>query len=469
MSTSPHGTVTPRTPTQLNVSETSAATIVPPGSAAPRDAQLRKRIAVVGAGVAGLGAAFALSDQHDVTLFEADAQAGGHAKTVTIDYDGTPLAVDIGFMVLAPPIYPALTRLFAQLGVRTRATGMSFGVTDADGFAWAWTGKRDPRSWARNGLSAERRRLIAEILRFNQIAKRVARSDPHCAAPLQAFLAENGHGPEFATRYALPLVCAIWSLSLSAAARFPIGPLFAFMDRHRLLHVRAHGWRSVVGGSRTYVDRLLPEIGSVHLATPIQQVRRVAGRGVMVRDTAGRIYAFDAIVFATHPAETLAMLADADHEEHATLSAFRFEASDVVLHCDTALMPRSRAHWAAWNVSFGAAAPGRDPAVSVSYSLNRLQHVPRGMPLFVTVNPLRVPEATKSFGTYRLSHFQFDAAAAAAQARLLLRRERHRIEFRFRGLVTGHSSRTSKPCRKGRKARHALDQKRCEKRKQVED
>lgn len=374
-------------------------------------------MAVVGAGVAGLGAAFSLRDRHDVTLFDADERAGGHAKTVRVDYDGTELAADVGFMVFAPAIYPRLAALFADFGVQTRLTAMSFGTRSRDGFAWAWTGKRDPRSWLRNGSSPEHRRLFLDILRFNAVAKSVARSEPNNAMPLAAFLAHSAFTQAFAQRYALPLVCAIWSLPFSVAGQFPMGRLATFMDHHRLLSLRAHRWRSIVGGSATYVDHLLSKIDDVRLGTAVREVRRVAGPRVRLRTSSGREDGFDAVIFATHPDQTLSILADASAQERAVLSTFQFKANEVVLHRDASMMPPSRALWAAWNVDV-ADHSRHGQVTAVTYWLNRLQHISNRTPLFVTVNPHVRPAPSATFETFSLNHFQFDAAAAAAQARL---------------------------------------------------
>ena len=377
----------------------------------------RHRVAIVGSGVAGLGAAAALNDCCQVTLFEAEDRPGGHAMTIPVDYDGVEVAADVGFMVFAPAIYPQLCDLFSKLGVKSRRTSMSFGVSAEDGFDWSWTGKRDPRGWLRNGLSTERRRLFLEILRFNSFAKRIARDEPTSTTPLKAWFSEAGLSPTFARLYGFPLVCAIWSVPAHAAAEFPVGRLCVFLERHRLLYLQAHSWRSIIGGSARYVEPLVSTINDVRVATPVERVERRADGGVIVRDAAGREELFDTVIFGTHPDDTLRILADADGMERGTLGAISYQPNEVVLHRDPALMPPKRALWAAWNVCLSRDQSGGEQS-SVSYWLNRLQGVPKAMPLFVTVNPQKEPATRTTFGRWTLSHFELNGAAVAAQSAL---------------------------------------------------
>jgi len=381
----------------------------------------RPRIAIVGAGAAGLGAASGLAGAADAVLFEASARAGGHAMTVDVDYDGTLLPVDVGFIVYNRVNYPRLTRLFEDLGIATRPSSMSFSVHRLeDGFEWAWRGKRYPGSWLRIAANGRRRRLMGEVLRFNGLATRaLAAGETAPEETLGTFLETHGFAPEFERCYILPLVSAIWSMPLETARRFPAARLFEFFGSHRLLNIFALPWRTVEGGSRRYVSRLLARARpQLRLNCPVLHVRRL-GDGVEITTAAGGTELFDAVIFACHPHRTLAVLADATVRERALLGAFRYEPNSAVLHRDPALMPQRTGHWASWNAICAPPSPGaQDGAVQVSYSMNSLQGIDRRRPLFVTLNPLREPDPRRVFATFEHEHFQYDHEASAAQARL---------------------------------------------------
>lgn len=376
----------------------------------------RRRIAVIGAGVAGLGAAWALRDSADVFLFEKEDRVGGHACTVDVDYDGEQTPVDIGFICFNRPNYPNLTALFAHLGVRTVATDMSFAVSDPDGYEWG----SDPLglfAWKRNLFDTRFRALIGEILRFNSIARDAVARNAIPDMTLGDWLDGQDFSQLFRDAYLMPMSAAIWSTPEKLMPDYPVASFLTFFDNHRLMHALRPIWRTVAGGSCTYVQRLMRDLGP-NVRPAVRHVRP-APAGAIVTDASGQPHHVDAVIFACHADQARALLDPAYEDQRLALVSIRFSSNDAWLHRDTSLMPARRAAWASWNVLRGA-----DDDVCVSYWMNRLQAIPRRKPLFVTLNPVREPAGKDVFGVWQFEHPMYDAASAAA------RRAVHRLQGR---------------------------------------
>ncbi len=377
------------------------------------------RIAVIGGGISGLSAAWLLSRRHEVSLFEAADQLGGHANTVDIRLDDRSVPVDTGFIVYNEHSYPNLTRLFSALEVETVASDMSFSVSlDAGGFEYFGSAP---------GLFAQPSNLVRpDFWQFVRELRRFYREAPGFAArgdldrlTLGELLAEGDYSEAFAQRHLLPMAAAIWSSTLEDMLDFPARTFVRFFTNHGLFSLRNRPqWRSVRGGSRRYVEALCaPFRHRVHLATPIVAVRRIPS-GVILRDAAGREQRFDQVIIASHANQALAMLdQQASVEERRVLGAFRYQKNRAVLHRDPALMPRRRRVWASWNyLAEGDADLTR--RVAVSYWMNRLQRLDTARDVFVTLNPLREPAPHLTHGEFLYDHPQFDRAALGAQERL---------------------------------------------------
>lgn len=377
----------------------------------------RQRIAVIGAGITGLGAAWALSQRHEVTLYEKDPRAGGHANTVYVDYDGERIAVDTGFIVFNEVNYPNLCALFETLGVATQASDMSFGVSFGGGsLEWAGDSVATLFAQKRNLFSLRHHAMWTDILRFNRTATADLKSGALGAQTLGDYLAKHRFGTPFRDRYLLPMGAAIWSMPNADMMQFPASSLLSFFDNHGLLSgFNTFQWRTVTGGSRTYVEKLVAAIaGDVKLGCGVRDVRR-ADHGVIVTDTSGNVAVFDHVVMACHPQQTLAALSDATLEERKALGRLRHAPNVAVLHRDPSLMPRRRAVWSSWNY-LSSDRPGlTDTPVSLTYWMNRLQGIDRSKPLFVTLNPAQPPKPELTFGVFDYAHPQFDAEADSAR------------------------------------------------------
>jgi predicted NAD/FAD-binding protein len=381
----------------------------------------RQKIAVIGAGIAGLASAYFLARRHEVTLFEAAPVLGGHANTVEIGVDGHRFPVDTGFLVLNDQTYPNLIHLFQELGVDTYATDMSFSVSADEGrLEWAGTNLDTVFAQRRRLVSPAYWNLLREILRFNRRASLNLALCETWPLTLGELLERDGYGAMFRRHYLLPMAAAIWSCSAADILQFPAATFLRFCMNHGLLQIAGRPqWRTVSGGSREYVLRLAATLPDIRLCAAVTGVARRADDGKIAVRTAnhGAAEAFDSVVLATHAPQSLAMLEEASHEEYEILSAVRYQYNRACLHTDASLMPRLRKVWSSWNYLDVATADGTD-AVCVSYWLNRLQQLPCTTPVMVTLNPAREPHPDSVLARFDYEHPVLDQAAITAQASL---------------------------------------------------
>ena len=382
-----------------------------PGQRPNGAAQGRPRVAVVGSGVAGLTAAYLLQQRYDVLLFESDPRLGGHAHTHDVTAPrGRALAVDSGFIVHNERTYPNLLRLFGRLGVATQDTEMSMSVR-CEGCGLEYAGARGLHGmFTRPGTAVrpEYLRMLLQIKRFHRAARRIlddgdavgsddAGSEgagsneavPLEAATLEDFLRDGRYSRYFADHFMLPLVSAVWSAGRGTALRYPARYLFQFLEHHGMLSVTGSPqWRTVVGGSRTYVERAVKELSAVYVSTPVRSVRRHFD-GAHVRDDSDALHAVDRVVIATHPDQALRLLADPTPAERAVLGAIPYSRNETVLHTDASILPRSGAAVASWNYLLQDCGPGaRRPTggAVVTYHMNRLHRFDEPTPFLVTLN-----------------------------------------------------------------------------------
>lgn len=379
-----------------------------------------KKIAVIGAGIAGNSAAWALSRHHHVTLFEKDFRPGGHSATEEVSFGDKRIAVDTGFIVYNDHNYPLLTRLFEHLGVETQESNMSFGVSLNDGeMEWSGQGLRAVFAQRRNIFSPGFLYMLREIFQFNRICKDDLASGALCGATFGEYLSQRRFSDRLRDDYLVPMTAAIWSSAPSAMLDFPAESLVRFMDNHRLLH-RKHErpkWRTVKGGSREYVRKLLADFrGTLRLGNEIASVEGT-GNGVRIHLAGGAVENFDAVVMASHSDQSLEMLANPRQEQRDVLAAIPYKANTVYLHSDEKLMPRRKAAWSAWNY-IGSRSTDGSTDLSVTYWMNRLQNLDPACPLFVSLNPAAAPDPAKTHGRYIYDHPQFSAKALEAQRRL---------------------------------------------------
>ena len=373
------------------------------------------RIAIIGSGIAGLVAAYHLSRDHDITVFEANDYIGGHTHTHDITFGDHTFAVDTGFIVFNDWTYPNFIALMKELGVDTQPTTMSFSVRcERTGLEYNGT--------SLNGLFAQRGNLVSprfwamlrEIFRFNRDVKRILAGkgfDEH--QTLAEFLAQHRYSQTMMQQYLVPMGAAIWSASPQRFEQFPIRFLASFLNNHGMLNVwNRPQWRTIRGGSKQYIAPLTQRFADrIRLSCPALGARRYPTH-VDVRSPAG-VEAFDHVVFACHSNQTLAILDDPTPEERDTLGALPYQLNEAVLHTDTSLLPRSRRAWAAWNYHIP-----REPGehVAVTYNMNLLQNLDAPETFCVTLNQTDRIDPARILRRMRYAHPTYDAGQARAHA-----------------------------------------------------
>ena len=368
------------------------------------------KVAIIGSGVSGLGAAYALKDAHDVTLFEKDDRLGGHANTVRIDYDGAAIDVDTGFIVYNPRNYPNLVGLLDALGVASLDTDMSFAFAGG-GREWSSNFPRGVFAQKRNLASPTFLGMLADINRFNRRAQADLAAGVVDDLTLGGYLRLRGFGKAFERHYLLPMGAAIWSTSEAGVAEAPAASFLRFFANHSLLQMIQPSWRTIAGGSQAYVAKLAALLGDrVRVGVGALRVNRLETGVAVVDDTGGR-QVFDQVIFACHSDQALALLEDAATDERAFLGAVRYAPNTAYLHRDPALMPSRKAAWGSWNyLASAGGAPG-----GVTYWMNRLQHIDARKPLFVSLNPATPPDPALTFQVFAYDHPQFDTPSLASQ------------------------------------------------------
>ena len=375
-----------------------------------------QRVAVIGAGVSGLTAAYVLEQSGvAVTLFEKDARLGGHADThEVVDGQGHVQAVDTGFIVHNAKTYPVLLRLFAELGVETQPSDMSMSVR-CDGCGLEYAGARGLTGLLAGVRNPRYLRMLGEVLRFHRRARAALASEQE--QTLEDFLDAGRFSPYFRAHFMTPVVSAVWSCPPSTAGKYPARYLFTFLEHHGLLGVTGSPqWRTVVGGSRSYVEKLAKHLTAVRVSTPIALVRRTP-EGVQVVDDDGERYAFDAVVIATHPHQALSLLADPTPDERAVLGAISYTDNPTALHHDTSVLPRKASARASWNYLMDSCTSSADSVV-VSYDMNRLQSLTTPDRYVVTLNPGDRVDPTTVVARMEYEHPSYTPESVAAQRRL---------------------------------------------------
>lgn len=374
----------------------------------------KRSIAVVGSGISGLSAAWLLSHKHDVTLYERETRPGGHSNTVDVAETAKTVAVDTGFIVYNTASYPNLIALFEHLGVRTAPTNMGFSVSlDGGHYEYSGSSLGGLIGHAGNVVRPDHWRMISDLLRFFREACLDLPALEASGQTLGDYLLARSYSEAFVVRHILPMAAAIWSTPSAEIMQFPAAAFVRFFDNHGLLKVSNRPqWRTVVGGSREYVTRILQSLeGKVRLGTPVQAISRGAN-GVTIRTASGSDM-FDACVVATHADEALALLDDADDEERRLLGAFQYTNNLAVLHTDRRLMPKRRRLWTSWNY-LGASAQA-DRTLAVSYWMNALQPLDTRQDYFVTLNPPAGLQPEKALASFAYTHPMFDQRAMTAQ------------------------------------------------------
>jgi len=347
---------------------------------------VRERVAIVGSGIAGMGAAWQLRDHAEITIFEKLERPGGHTNTVVVDEDGVEVPIDTGFIVFNHATYPNLVRLFAELGVETKPAEMSFSVQHLpDGLEYNGMGLGKLFAQRRNIANPRFLALVWQILKFFRVARRALADPAQLDCTLAEFARRHGLGADFLEHYLVPMSSAVWSTEPGKILEFPAASLVRFFQNHGFLGVTTHHpWFTVSGGSKSYREKLLSKFDPVRLPEKVVAVREDA-EGAEIATEAGGTFRFDRVVIAAHADEALAMLPDADPEQRGLLGAFPYQRNTAVLHTDESVMPRRKIAWASWNYRVSGV-PGAGTRATTHYWMNALQGVSKKRNYFVSIN-----------------------------------------------------------------------------------
>ena len=387
-----------------------------------------KKIAIVGSGISGLAVAHSLKGQADITLFEAGAYFGGHSNTVDITL---PTAqgmvthgVDTGFLVFNERTYPNLIGLFAELGVETALSDMSFSVQAPKVWgdeALEWSGSNLDTVFAQRGnlLRPKFLKMLADVLRFNKTCTRIAeqQTESEMRQPLSEFLKHHNFSEAFKNWYFLPMMGCIWSCPTDQMLQFPVATMIRFCHNHGLIQVSNRPrWFTVKGGSKNYVQKIVADVRDKRLNTPVSLIERdESGVRIVTQDHAER---FDEVVICTHSDQALRMLRVPTPAEQKYLSAIPYQDNVAVLHTDESVLPSRRKAWAAWNYERAADEGQESARVCLHYLLNKLQPLPYEQAVVVSLNPTKPIDPNKIIAAIDYAHPVFDLAAIDAQQHL---------------------------------------------------
>ncbi|MBT4738844.1 MAG: NAD(P)/FAD-dependent oxidoreductase [Rhodospirillaceae bacterium] len=383
------------------------------------------KIAIIGSGISGLSAAWLLNQGHDITVFEKDGRLGGHSNTVDALIDGPQgrlsIPVDTGFIVYNERTYPNLTALFEHLDIATEESVMSFSASmNAGGFEYSGAGLTGLLAQKRNLVRPRFWSMVLDILRFYRECVRDAGLPENAELTLGDYLNKHGYSDGFLRDHIYPMASSIWSATFEEIREYPLTAFVRFFSNHGLLETkqdRRPKWRTVSGGSKSYVDRIAADFSdNILLNTSVVGVTR-SPEGVSIFTEDGETHSFDHVVFASHSNQALAMLNDPTSDERTLLSSIRYEYNRAVLHTDESMMPRRRRAWASWNY-ISAGKEDQSQLVCLSYWMNLLQNIDRDYPVFVTLNPHRDPDPAKTIRSFDYEHPIFDQKALDAQKQL---------------------------------------------------
>ena len=388
----------------------------------------RKKIAIIGGGISGLGVAYALSKTYQVTLYEAENRLGGHARTILSGKNGQQ-PVDTGFIVFNYPNYPELSQLFAELNVPVAKSDMSFGASLKNGkIEYALRNFDAIFAQRKNVLNPQFMKMVWDINRFNTIGLTVADDE---SLTIGQFLKRLKTGDWFRDYYLLPLSGAIWSTPTEKILDFPAYAMLQFFKNHALLSRSGqHQWYTVKGGSREYVSRLenalVQNQVEIRLNTPVASVTRHTAN-IVIKTYSSEPQTFDEVVFATHSDDTLAILSDPSKMEERSLASIKYQNNDVVLHADVSVMPKLYKCWSSW--VYTEREDKSTDKIDLTYWMNSLQPIPLNDPLFVTLNSTRNIAQNKIYDQVTMRHPVYDLGVLSAQKDISMNNGQNRTWF----------------------------------------
>jgi predicted NAD/FAD-binding protein len=378
------------------------------------------KIAIIGSGISGVGAAWLLNDKHDITVFEKNNYIGGHANTAEINYPANgkseKIAVDTGFIVYNFKTYHHLKHFFEHLKVTITKSNMSFGVCCDDGFEYSGNNISGLFANKKNFFNPKFWRMLFDICRFNKKATNLVLSEQILDVTLSQFVDQIGVGDYFKKYYLLPMAAAIWSCPAEMMKNYPAKTFLRFFYNHGLLTVlNQPTWYTVEGGSKEYIKKAVEKFrDKIRLNCGVKKVTQDQNGKIILTDTQNQEHQFDQVIFACHADETLEIIQDKTALEQEILSKFKYSKNLAVLHRDSNQMPKNKSAWASWVYLSNPA----KQEISLTYWMNNLQNIDHNFPLFVTLNPTKKIASELVFGEFIYHHPIFDIEAVTAQEKL---------------------------------------------------
>lgn len=378
-----------------------------------------KKIAIIGTGISAMAAGYFLKDAYDITFFEKNGYPGGHTNTLMVDDDGDLIPIDSAFMVYNEVTYPYLTRLFKELDVETKNTNMSFSVQyTPSGLEYCGTGLSGLFAQRRTLLNPWHIRMLLDINRFNKDSLEVLDDPKYRDYSLEQYVKEHQYSKDMVYKYLIPMSSAVWSTPMDLMLKFPVVTLVRFFKNHGFLGLKTqHQWRTVVGGSESYKDKILAYFkGKVHLNRGIKKIERKESN-VIIKDIEDKEYTFDKVICAAHADQTLPMLSGATAKEKDFLSKFKYQPNKATLHTDKSIMPKTKRAWSAWNYRI-TKDKNKNILPSTIYHMNKLQGVSEKNDYFVSINDAGEIDRSKVIWEKEYMHPLFSVEANKIQDRL---------------------------------------------------
>jgi uncharacterized protein len=377
-----------------------------------------QKLAIIGTGIAGMGAAYFLYKEYDITLFEKNNYVGGHTNTAVVKEESQDIYIDTGFMVFNKVTYPNLTKLFEVLDVPVKKTKMSFSVLHLEsGLEYAGTGLNGLFAQRKNLINPQFIKMLFQINRFNKICIETLENPVYNDYTIAEYVKEKGFGRDFLNKYLVPMSSAVWSSPPDLMLNFPIKTIVRFFHNHGFLGLNTqHQWYTVVNGSRSYRERIIKQYKDrIHVGNGVQKVWRENGKIKILTDK-NETHNFDKVIFASHADESLNMMADPTGLEKELLSKFKYQHNKATLHTDDKIMPKNKKVWSSWN--YRIEEKGGNVRTSTIYYMNSLQQVSKNKDYFVSINdPGNIPD-DKIILSIDYHHPLFDLDAIKAQEKL---------------------------------------------------
>lgn len=375
------------------------------------------KIAIIGSGISGLSSALLLSQKHNITLFESNNRFGGHANTVEIMHKENVIPVDTGFIVYNKLNYPNLVSFFDFLKVETIDSDMSFAVSARDGQLEYSGSMKGIFAQKKNFFNLKFYRMLKDIIIFFIFGYKYAFQFKENES-LGEYVKRCNFSKEFINDHLIPMSSAIWSCPEKEILNFPAKTLLTFFKNHQLINfIFRPKWRTVKGGSKQYVNKVIEKLSSdaksrLILNSKIKSVYCKNDKIEINFEESTEI--FDKVIMATHPDQTIKLIKNLDEQSTDILRKFKYQKNIVYLHSDSSLMPKNKKTWSSWNYISSKS----EEKSSLTYWMNLLQKINNSLNVFVSLNPYMKPIKSLTYKKIIYEHPIFNTQTNEAQKKM---------------------------------------------------